>query len=84
MLDEMGVDCDAGVPQVGVDALPVDAGALHDRQLDLQPGQSLGQGAAVTIEAAELPTVSSDRAVGLLDQHRDMTTCSMRCAPHAH
>jgi hypothetical protein len=74
MLDEMGIDHpgrDARVLQVGVDALPVDAGALHDHELDLQLGKPGGQGAAVALEAAEVPTVLGYRAVGLLDQHGD-------------
>ena len=74
MLDEMGVDdpsLNAGILQVGVHALPVDAGALHDRQLHAQLGQPLRQRAAVAFEAAELPTVLGHRAVGLLDQHGD-------------
>jgi NAD(P)-dependent dehydrogenase (short-subunit alcohol dehydrogenase family) len=55
----------------GVHTLPVDAGALHDHELDLQLVQPRGQGAAVALEPAELPTVLVDRAVGLLDQHGD-------------
>jgi len=74
MLDEMRVDHpgrNAGVLQVSVDALPVDARALHDDELDLQLGQPGGQGTAVALKAAELPTVLGHRAVGLLDQHGD-------------
>jgi hypothetical protein len=74
MLDEVRVDDprgDAGVLQVGVHALSVDAGALHGHELDLQLVQPRGQGAAVALEAAELPTVLVDPAVGLLDQHGD-------------
>jgi len=71
---EVGIDhpsSDAGVLQMGVDALPVDAGALHDHELDLQLRQPGGQGAAVALEAAEFPTVFDYRAVGLLDENRD-------------
>ena len=61
---------DAGALQVGVHALPVDAGALHDHQFDAQFDQPGRQRAAVAPETAELPRLALHRAVGLLDQHR--------------
>ena len=74
MLDEMRIDhpgLNAGVLQVREHALPVDAGALHDHQLDLQIDQPGGQRPAIALEAAELPTVLDHRAVGLLDEDSD-------------
>ena len=50
-----------------VHALPVDAGALHHRQLHAQLGEPGGQGAAVAPEAAKLAAGLLDRPVGPLD-----------------
>ena len=70
--------------KLGEHALPVDAGALHDHQLDFELGQPGGQRAAVALEAAELPTVLDDRAVGLLDQGGDHVQHAMHVdAGHA-
>ena len=74
VLDPVRVDDpggDAGVLQVGVHALPVDAGALHDRQFDVQLDQPGGKRPAVAPKAAELSGLALHRTVGLLEQHGD-------------
>jgi len=73
VLDHVGVDDpgrDAGVLQMGVHALPVDAGALHHHQLHAQLGQPRRQRPAVAPKAAELAGVTLHRTIRLLDQDR--------------
>ena len=62
---------DAGVLQVRVHTLPVDAGALHDHQLHAQFAEPGGQNAAVAPKAAELAAGLQGQAVGLLDHDGD-------------
>ena len=61
----------AGVLQVRMHALPVDAGAFHDHQLHAQFAEPGGQGAAVAPKAAKLAAGLLYRAIGLLDHDGD-------------
>ena len=65
VFDVMGIDHphgQSGVLQMGVDALPVDAGALQDDEFDAVLTQPLGQGLEVAFEAAEFAGLFADLA----------------------
>jgi len=56
---------------MGVQALPVNAGALHDHEFDVLLDKPGRQRSAIAPEAAEFPAHVFDGAIGMFDDHRD-------------